>query len=154
MLKLKYDNFKMLPNESINDMFTRFTDTTNHMQGLGHFFIEEYLVKKALYSLNIAWLQKWITIEESYDLVTIIFEELKGKLMANEVQLNDKDKYFKRRKEEKVEKAEKGMVFKTPKKKDEVEFLLPPRMVMMRLFLRRGATASFLPTTRRKPVTC
>lgn len=83
ILKTKYEIFNMLPFESISNMFTSFTDTTNQMQGLGYIFNEEDLVVKVIYSLHSDYLQNRMTIEDSHDLASITFEDLMKNSWAN-----------------------------------------------------------------------
>lgn len=52
MLVHKYELFKMLPDENISSMFTRFTDITNGLKSLGKSYSNVELVRKVLRSLQ------------------------------------------------------------------------------------------------------
>ena len=41
----KYEIFKMQPNESIDDMFTRFSEITNNLYSLGKTYSQSDLVR-------------------------------------------------------------------------------------------------------------
>ena len=51
-----YELFRMLPNESISDMFTRFTKITTALYGLGKMFTGTEKVQKLLRSLPKSWI--------------------------------------------------------------------------------------------------
>ena len=59
MLQQLFQNFKMLENESIDDMFSRFADIANPLKPLGKEIDMEDQVTKILYSLKgDDWVQK------------------------------------------------------------------------------------------------
>ena len=57
--------FKMKPNESIVEMFTRFTDVVNGLEGLGKRVSEQDKVSKILRCLPPKWNSKTEAIEEA-----------------------------------------------------------------------------------------
>ena len=85
MLTKQYQLFTMLPNENINEMFTRFSDFINPLKALGKTFTTEDIVQKILSSLPSNWNAKVTNIEEAQDLSKISFEDIMGKLMAHKV---------------------------------------------------------------------
>ena len=86
-LTRRYENFKMIPGESIDIFFTRFTDIVNPLMALGKELSQKELVSKALWSLKgTDWKNKRNAIEEGKDIKTMTFEGLMGKLKAFEVQ--------------------------------------------------------------------
>ena len=48
MLVHQYELFKMQPDETIREMFTRFTDITNNHKALGKTYTNEEMVRKIL----------------------------------------------------------------------------------------------------------
>ena len=60
--------FKMKPNESIVEMFTRFTDVVNGLEGLGKRVSEQDKVSKILRCLPPKWNSKTEAIEEAKNL--------------------------------------------------------------------------------------
>ena len=52
----EYELFRMLPNETISDMFTRFTKVTTSLFSLGKFFTGTEKVRKILRSLPKSWI--------------------------------------------------------------------------------------------------
>ena len=64
MLVHKYELFKMKPNESIGEMFTRFCDITNSLQALGKTYPQSDLVRKVLRSLTPEWEKKTTAIKK------------------------------------------------------------------------------------------
>ena len=55
ILVIDYEMFKMKPNESIVETFTRFTDVVNGLEGLGNCVSEENKVSKILRCLPPKW---------------------------------------------------------------------------------------------------
>ena len=86
----RFELFKMKENETIGEMFTRFTDITNSLIGLGKIYTQVEMVRKILRSLTPQWEKKVTAIEEANDLSTLTVENLIGNLMAYEVQLEDR----------------------------------------------------------------
>src|SRR5256886_5889058 len=106
----KFELFSMNDGESIKDMYTRFTDITNSLIGLGKTYTSVECVRKILLALNLDWEKKVTAIEEANDLSTLSVEDLIGNLMAYEVNLQE------RRKEES---RKKGIAFKAIEEIDE-----------------------------------
>ena len=63
-----YEIFKMKPNESIIEMFTRFTNVVNGLEGLGNRVSEEDKVSTTLRCLPPKWNSKTEAIEEAKNL--------------------------------------------------------------------------------------
>ena len=88
----KYELFKMEANESIKEMFTRFTEIINNLDSLGKTFTTEENVRKILRSLPKAkWEPKVTAIEEAQDLTVLELDDLQGKLLTHELLMNDSD---------------------------------------------------------------
>ena len=65
----QYELFKMQADESIKDMFTRFTNITNNLKSLGKSYSNEEMVRKILRCLSKnKWGPKVTAIEEAQDL--------------------------------------------------------------------------------------
>src|SRR5204862_6942554 len=88
----KFELFSMNDDESIKDMYTRFTDITNTLIGLGKTYSSVECVRKILLALNSDWEKKVTAIEEANDLSTLSVEDLIGNLMAYEVNLQERRK--------------------------------------------------------------
>ena len=80
--------FKMKPNESIVEMFTRFTDVVNDLEGLGKRVSEQDKVYKILRCLPPKWNSKTEAIEEAKNLKELPLEELIGSLMTYEMKIS------------------------------------------------------------------
>ena len=78
-----YEMFKMKPNEFV-EMFTRFTDVINGLEGLGNRVSEEDNVSKILRCLLSKWNSKTEAIEEAKNLKELPLEELIGSLTTYE----------------------------------------------------------------------
>ena len=87
----KYELFKMLPNESITEMYTRFTIIVNNLKSLGEKITNEKMVKKILWSLTKDWKTKTTTIEEAKDLSTLTIDDLIGSLLGYELQVKEEE---------------------------------------------------------------
>ena len=61
----------MKENETIGEMFTRFTDITNSLIGLGKTYTQVETIRKILRSLTPQWEKKVTAIEEANDLSTL-----------------------------------------------------------------------------------
>ena len=79
----KYEMFKMKPNESIVEMFTRFTNVVNRPKGLGRRVSENKKVSKILRCLP----PKWNSKVEAKNLNQLPLEELIGSLMTYEMKI-------------------------------------------------------------------
>ena len=74
-------------NESIVDMFTRFTDVVNKLEGLGKSVSEQENVSKILKCIPPKWNSKTEGIEEAKNLNKLPLEELIGSLMTYEMKI-------------------------------------------------------------------
>ena len=79
----KYEMFKMKPNESIVEMFTRFTNVVNRPEGLGRRVSENKKVSKILRCLS----PKWNSKVEVKNLNQLPLEELIGSFMTYEMKI-------------------------------------------------------------------
>ena len=84
--------FKMKPNESIVEMFTRFTDVVNGLEGLGNRVSERDKVSKILRCLPLKWSSKMKAIEEANNLKEVPLEELINSLIINEMKIERQGK--------------------------------------------------------------
>ncbi|GKV30807.1 hypothetical protein SLEP1_g39582 [Rubroshorea leprosula] len=82
-----YELFKMKPEESIQDMYTRLNDIVTNLKVLGKVYPPQEVVRKVLRSLPKSWEAKKTAIEESKDLNTLKLEDLIGKLMTYEIEV-------------------------------------------------------------------
>src|SRR5438270_5319738 len=71
----KFELFSMNDSESIKDMYTRFTDITSSLIGLGETYTSVECVRKILLALNSDWEKKVTAIEEANDLSTLSVED-------------------------------------------------------------------------------
>ena len=97
LLKSQFQNFKMKPNETINEMYSRFQTIHHALIGLGQKYSDFDVVSTVLHSLTNEWEGKVLAIEEADDLSTMKPDELIGNLMSYEANLQA-------RKEQKEEK--------------------------------------------------
>ena len=92
ILVRKYELFKMTSNESVKEMFTRFTHIVNSLDSLGKTYTNEEKVRKILACLPKAiWGPKVTAIEEAQDLKILSLENLMGKLITHEMILSEED---------------------------------------------------------------
>ena len=82
----------MKPNESIVEMFTRFTDVVNGLEGLGKRVSEQDKVSKILRCLPPKWNSKTEAIKEAKNLNKLPLEELIGSLMTYEMKIARQEK--------------------------------------------------------------
>ena len=87
-----YETFKMKPNESIVEMFTRFIDVVNGLEGLENKVSEEDNISKILRCLPPKWNSKMEAIEEANNLKELPLEELIGSLMTYEMKIARQEK--------------------------------------------------------------
>ncbi|KAL5546924.1 hypothetical protein UlMin_006611 [Ulmus minor] len=76
MLVHKYELFKMKHDESIKQMYTRFTDIINDLSSLGKEYTTSEIVRKILRSLPKQWEAKVTAIQEAKDLSKLPLDEL------------------------------------------------------------------------------
>ena len=88
----------MKSHESIVEMFTRFTDVVNDLEGLGKRVSEEDNVYKILRCLPPKWNSKMETIEEVKNFKELPLEELISPLITYEMKLQCKKRKCKRKK--------------------------------------------------------
>ncbi|KAL5578208.1 hypothetical protein UlMin_019907 [Ulmus minor] len=84
MLVHKYELFQMKHDESITQMYTRFTDIINDLSSLGKKYSMSEKVRKILRSLPKQWEAKVTAIQEAKNLSTLPLDELVGSLMTHE----------------------------------------------------------------------
>ncbi|GKV10956.1 hypothetical protein SLEP1_g22252 [Rubroshorea leprosula] len=82
-----YELFKMKPEESIQEMYTRLNDIVTNLKALGKVYPSQEVVRKVLRSLPKNWEAKKTAIEEFKDLNTLKLEDLIGKLMTYEIKV-------------------------------------------------------------------
>ncbi|GAV58746.1 UBN2 domain-containing protein [Cephalotus follicularis] len=87
MLVHEYEFFLMHDNESISDMFTRFTTIINSLKNLGKSYSNQE--RKILRCLPKSWTPKVTAIEEAKDLSTFSLEQLLGSLMTHETTMKN-----------------------------------------------------------------
>ncbi|XP_072074150.1 uncharacterized protein [Arachis hypogaea] len=92
MLMKEYEMFSMKEDESIDQMFERFSIIINNLDAMGRNYSEETLVRKILRSLTKKWEVKSTAISERNDLIKITYDELRGKLLAYETTHMSQDK--------------------------------------------------------------
>ena len=85
MLVHEYKLFKMKNDESISEMFTRFTNIINGLKSLGKPYTNPKNVRKILRSLPKNWEAKVTAIQEAKDLKVLSLDELMGSLMTHEL---------------------------------------------------------------------
>ncbi|GKV50250.1 hypothetical protein SLEP1_g56962 [Rubroshorea leprosula] len=110
-----YELFKMKSEESIQDMYTRLNDIVINLKALGKVYPSQEVVRKVLRSLPKNWEAKKTAIEESKDLNTLKLEDLIGKLMTYEIEVQADCGV------EVVEKKKKNVAFKASNQKEESE---------------------------------
>ncbi|MQM09076.1 hypothetical protein Taro_041944 [Colocasia esculenta] len=106
ILVTQYERFQMQPGESITQMYSRFTDITNGLAGLGKTYEMGDMVRKILRSLPASWTPKVTAIEEANDLKRMSLEKLIGSLMAHEINMERLGESSSRRKNSNSLKAE------------------------------------------------
>ena len=112
MLVHNYELFRMKTDESITEMFTRFTDIINGLKSLGKVYPNNEQVRKILRSLPKAWEAKVTAIQEAKDLNTLALDELLGSLMTYELTQ-------KQRAQDDEETKRKPVAFKSTTQEDE-----------------------------------
>ena len=79
----------MAESETINQMYSRFTNIINSLKALGKTYTQPELIRKILRSLPATWIHKVSAIEESKDLDRYEIEELIGSLMTHEIHIQN-----------------------------------------------------------------
>ena len=99
MLTHEYELFSMKQEETITEMYNRFTTIVNNLKGLGKAYGNKELVKKVLNSLPKSWEAKVTAIEESKDPNTFPMDELVGSLLTHEMKLKQGEDVIKKAQE-------------------------------------------------------
>ena len=94
MLATRYEDLKMIENETISDFNSKLCDIANKAFTLGEKYSDIKLVRKILRSLPEKFAYKVAAIEEARDLNTMFLKELMGSLQTFELNLkmNKKEK--------------------------------------------------------------
>ncbi|XP_056693510.1 uncharacterized protein [Spinacia oleracea] len=89
LLMSKYERFEMHPQETIQEMFTRFTNITNELVSLGRIIPSDEQVRKILRSMpqDDRWRTKVTALFETKDFTKFNIEQLAGSLMTHELHL-------------------------------------------------------------------
>ena len=77
----------MSSNESISEMFTRFTMIINSLKNLSKTYTNEEMIEKLLRSLPKPWQPKVIAIREAKELSTLSLEQLLGSFITHKIEL-------------------------------------------------------------------
>ncbi|MQM17910.1 hypothetical protein Taro_050894 [Colocasia esculenta] len=108
ILVAQYERFQMQPGESITQMYSRFTDITNGLAGLGKNYNMGDMVRKILRSLPASWTPTVTAIEKANDLKRMSLEKLIGSLMAHEINMERLGESSSRKKHRNMLKATEG----------------------------------------------
>ena len=92
MLAYEYELFTMQLEETILEMYNRFTIIINNLKGLRKTYANKEMVKKILNSLPKSWEAKVIAIEESKDPNTFPLDGLVGSLLTHEIKVKNGQK--------------------------------------------------------------
>ncbi|MBY3556015.1 hypothetical protein HGI15_21980, partial [Modestobacter lapidis] len=84
MLRGEYESFKMIENEGVHDMFTRFTNLLNKLRALGKTYSNDDVISKMLNALPPSWGPKVTAIQEAKDIEEMDIDELLGSLITHE----------------------------------------------------------------------
>ncbi|MQM17445.1 hypothetical protein Taro_050417, partial [Colocasia esculenta] len=87
ILVTQYERFQMQSGECITQLYSRFTDITNWLAGLGKTYEIGDMARIILRSLPASWTTKVTAIEEANDLRRMSLEKLIGSLMAHEINM-------------------------------------------------------------------
>jgi len=110
LLTTKFENLKMLEDESIQDYHLNILDIANSFESLGEKISEEKVVRKILRSLIKTFDMKVTTIEEAQDISSLKVDELIGSLQNYEITVNNK-----------TDKKGKGIAFTSSMDSDETQ---------------------------------
>ena len=100
MLTHEYELFSMKPEESILEMYNRFTTIITNLKGLGKSCANKELMKKILNRLPKNWEAKVTALEESKDPNTFPLDELVGSLLTHEMKVKQEEESNKKALEE------------------------------------------------------
>ncbi|GAB2275675.1 hypothetical protein Dimus_039143 [Dionaea muscipula] len=87
----QYELFTMNEEESITEMYARFSKIMNSLKGFGKNYSQEDKVKKILRVLPKAWRPKVTAIQECKNLKTLSIDTLIGSLLTYEVVLKEEE---------------------------------------------------------------
>ena len=105
LLRSQYESFKMLDDESIDCMITRFTKITNALSSLGDDISNDQKVRKVIRALPTSWEIKATTLKELNDKDEMDLISLIGNLKTHEME--------KKAREEAAPPKKKSMAFKS-----------------------------------------
>jgi len=91
LLTTKFENLRMLEDESIQDYHLNILDIANSFESLGEKISYEKLVRKILRSLPKRFDMKVTAIEEAQDISSLKVDELIGSLQNFEITVNNKN---------------------------------------------------------------
>jgi len=91
LLTTKFENLRMLEDESIQDYHLNILDIANAFDSLGEKISNEKLVRKILRSLPKRFDMKVIAIEEVQDISNMKVDELIGSLQNFEIMINNRE---------------------------------------------------------------
>jgi len=110
LLTTKFENLKMMEDESIHDYHLSILDIANAFDSLGEKIYDENLVRKILRSLPKRFDRKLTAIEEAQDISNVKVDKLIGSLQNFEITINSK-----------TDKKGKGITFVSNVKTDETQ---------------------------------
>ena len=84
--------FKIETNETISQIFNRFTDIINGLKSLDKVYTNVKMVKKILKCLPRSWGPKKTAIEEAKDLTKMGLDELLGSLITHQITMKSNEK--------------------------------------------------------------
>ena len=88
----QYELLKMLPEESIKDMYMRFIEIFNNLKSFGKTQNNEEMVRKVLRCLLRSKQEpKVVAIQEPQDLKALKLDDLVGKLLTHEIHLQEEN---------------------------------------------------------------
>lgn len=93
LLTTKFENLRMMEDETITEFNSRICDISNEFFALGEKMSEEKLVRKVLRSLPKRFIYKVTAIEEAKDISTMKLEELMGSLRTFEMNFEMNDEH-------------------------------------------------------------
>ncbi|GKC91631.1 hypothetical protein Tco_1152280 [Tanacetum coccineum] len=100
LLVQQYEQFTILEEESIDNVFSRFNTIITSLKALDEGFSSKNYVRKFLRALHPKWRAKVTTIEESKDLTSLSLDEHIGNLKVYEVIIKEDSKMVKGKREQ------------------------------------------------------
>ena len=92
MLASRFEDLRMLEDETISDFNLKLCDIANEAFTLGEKYFETKLVRKTLRSLPKRFAYKMVAIKKVKDVSTMTLDELMGSLQTFELNLNQNKK--------------------------------------------------------------